>query len=155
MAVVAIDTSGQIVRNPDVWIVAIRKQNQIQHTGIHINQDVQNEFRNISKNWVDKLYATLFFKTSNTLLRSHDIIQIDKDFQGKRAAHVRHYMECLFGTFNLGSERTKPTIQFLLMKYSEPVRDAHNHTQFARHGSIEVSKNPNVKKEFDCLTRLT
>lgn len=91
MAVVAIDTSGQIVRNPDVWIVAIRKQNQIQHTGIHINQDFQNEFRNISKNWVDKLYATLFFKTSNTLLRSHDIIQIDKDFQGKRAAHVRHY----------------------------------------------------------------
>lgn len=95
------------------------------------------------------------FKTSNTLLRSHDIIQFDKDFQGKRAAHVRHYMECLFGTFNLGSERTKPTIQFLPMKYREPVRDAHNHTQFARHGSIEVSKNPNVKKEFDCLTRLT
>jgi hypothetical protein len=63
-------------------------------------------------------------------------------------------MEYLFGTFNFGSEMTKPIIRFLPMKYSEPVRNAHKHTQFARHGSIEVSKNPNIRKEFDCLARL-
>ena len=154
MAIVAIDTSGQILRNSDVWIVAVRRQNHLTHTGVYINQNYQNQFRNITRNWVDKLYAILFFRTSNTLLKTHDIIQIDKDFQGRRADEIRRYMERLFGVFNQGTDRTKPIIQFLPPKYSREVREAHKISQSARHGEITITQNPNITKEMNCLRLL-
>ncbi len=94
------------------------------------------------------------FKTSNTLLKAHDIIQIDKDFQGRRADEIQRYMERLFGVFNLGSDRTKPIIQFLPLKYSREVREAHKISQAARHREITITHNPNITKEMNCLRLL-
>jgi hypothetical protein len=152
---VAIDTSGQILRDSDVWIVALRMQNQPKHTGVYINNDYQNDAKNIiMKNWVDKLYAILLYRTSNTLLESNDIIQIDKDFHNKRAKKIQEYMERLFGVFNVGTDRTKPIIQFLPPKYSKPVREAHKLSQSARHGKVMILQNPNITKEMNCLRSL-
>jgi hypothetical protein len=152
MAVVAIDTSGQIKIDRDVWVVATRRQNQLRYSAIHINQQYQNWFVQ-TDNWVEKLSAILFFKTSNELFKSHDIIQIDKDFQGTRAKHVEKYLKRLFGLFNYGTDRNNPNIQFIPAKYSADVREAHQYTQLARHrkGKLQVKHNPSIKKEFESL----
>jgi hypothetical protein len=152
LAIVAIDTSGQIKTDKDVWIVAIRMQNQLRYYALYINQNYQNQFKD-TENWVEKLYASLFFKTSNDLFKSHDIIQIDKDFQGTRAKYVETYMKQLFGSFNFGTDRNNPTIQFIPAKYSDDVKKAHKHTQLARHGKLTVQRNPNINKEFEHLKR--
>lgn len=111
LVIVALDTSGQIRVDTDIWIVAVRKQNVTRYTVIHINRDYQDRFQNTTENWVEKLNAILFFRAANTLFMSHDIIQIDKDFLGIHARYVKHYMESLFGKFNFGTDKNKPTIQ--------------------------------------------
>lgn len=145
MAVVALDTSGQIRVDSDIWIVAVRKQNVIRYTSIHINRDFQDQFKNATENWVQKLNAILFFRVANTLFRSHDIIQIDKDFLGVHARYVRDYIKYLFGKFNYGTDKTNPIIQFVPDWISEEVREAHKYTQLARHRRIPSINNPKKK----------
>ena len=112
MAVVAVDTSGQIKVDKDVWIVATRRQNQLRYSVIHINQHYQSQFVK-TENWIEKLNAILFFRVSNELFKSHDIIEIDKDFQGTHAKYVEKYLKRLFGIFNYGTDRNNPNIQFI------------------------------------------
>ena len=86
MGVIGLDTSGQIKVNGDVWIVAIRNDRK-KYTGVYINAEFQTHFRG-TKNWVEKLYGVLFYKTSNSLMESGDSIMIDKDFQGSHARYI-------------------------------------------------------------------
>jgi hypothetical protein len=61
---VAIDTSGQISVDKDIWVVAIRRQNQLHYCALHINQKYERKFHD-TENWREKFSAILFFKTSN------------------------------------------------------------------------------------------
>ncbi|MGB7955879.1 MAG: hypothetical protein WCF23_18045 [Candidatus Nitrosopolaris sp.] len=142
---VAIDTSSQIKVHPDVWIVAIRN-NRYHYTGVYINRDYQRQFQN-ERNWVEKLYAILYYKTSNSLLSASDNIVIDKDFQGSQANHIKQYMTNLFGFF----QSSDPEIQFLPAKLSKEIREAHFMTKRARYKKISVQKNPPIKREFEYL----
>jgi hypothetical protein len=137
----------------DIWIVAVRKQNVTRYTVIHINRDFQDRFQNTTENWVEKLNAILFFRAANTLFMSHDIIQIDKDFLGIHARYVKRYMESLFGKFNFGTDKNKPTIQFIPDTLSEDVKEAHKYTKLARYRRIPSIDNPNIEKEFSYLRR--
>lgn len=133
--------------------MAVRKKNETQYTVIYVNHDFQNSFRRMKvSNWVEKLYAVLLFKTSNSLLKSHDIIQIDTDFQ-ESAKYVKRYMERLFGKYNFGTDRNKPCIQFIPARFSEQVRLAHKYSKKARYGQLKNTKNPDVTNEFEHLIR--
>jgi hypothetical protein len=145
LGVIAIDTSGQIKVDHDVWIVAIRND-RYTYTGVYINNDYQERF-NKADNWVEKLYAVLFYKTSNSLMKSADIIIIDKDFQGLRANHIKQNIQSLFAHFN----RYIPEINFISERRSKEVREAHFITQKARHKEIFVKKNPPIETEFEFL----
>jgi hypothetical protein len=149
LGVIAIDTSSQIKAHPDVWIIAIRNDRR-SYYGVYINRDHQRQYEN-KTNWVEKLYAVLFYKTSNSLIRCNDSIVIDKDFQGSRANHVKRYMESLFNFFNQGTDTNNPEIKFLPAKLSRQVREAHFMTKMARYKKIRVQKNPSIKREFEYL----
>lgn len=149
MGVVAIDTSSQIKVHPDVWIVAIRNTRD-RYTGVYINRDFQAQFEKRT-DWVEKLYAILFYKTANTLLKYDDSIVIDYDFQGSRADHIKGYMKSLFNFFNQGTDTHDPDIKFLPAQVSKEVREAHFIAKRARHKKISVQKNPPIKREFEYL----
>jgi hypothetical protein len=149
---VALDTSGQVGMDKDIWVVATRRQNQLRYCALRINQKYERQFHD-TENWREKLSAILFFKTSNELLKSHDIIQIDKDFLGRHADYVKKYMKQLFGSFNFGTDRNNPIIQFIPARFSDAIKEAHDYTQLARHGKVRNEINPNIEKEFKFLKR--
>lgn len=150
VVIIAADSSGQINVNPDVWIVAVRKMNRQEHAGIYVNQKYQYEIKTrVTQNWVEKLNAILYFKAIKTLFRETDKVYIDKDFQGKRALYVKKYMETLFSILSQSS----PAIEFITIKSSKEVKEAHLKTKKARYGQIRLTKNPTIFEELECLNK--
>lgn len=79
---------------------------------------------------------------------------MDTDFQGSRKKKITEDMLKLFGKHNFGTDRSKPTIQFIPAKYSEEVKLAHKYTQLVRkHKKQATQKDPNIQKDFDYLKK--
>lgn len=131
MTIIAADSSGIILHDDNVWFVVVKRTRVQKHAGVHISRDYQNHAKSVLKdNWIEKLSAILYYKSINTLYEEPDCIQIDKDFQGKRATYVKKYLEVLFRSF----VQSSPAIEFITVKKSRQVKEAHLKTKKARYG---------------------
>jgi hypothetical protein len=107
---------------------------------------------NIGKNWREKIAATFIFKCVEPLIKSTDIVQIDKDFLGWRQDYVERNLKRLFGKKFYGKPPLcNPKIQFIPAKYSDDVKMAHDKTQWARRKSLKVEDDPDLTDLLEML----
>lgn len=146
MGIVAIDSSGTF-EEPPIWVVAVRKVNVQKHNILRLDESQCSDYKKkIEKNWREKVSAACMFKCLEPVVRHSDIIQIDKDFLGWREEIMERYLKRLFGIRFYGeSPLSNPKIQFIPMKYSDDVKQAHKKTQSARHKlGIKVFECPDL-----------
>jgi hypothetical protein len=119
LAVIAVDTSGQ-VGQPPIIIIAARIKKRPNRVRIHetdssltINEAFHNEFINGAAHWRLKLSAILFFCVIQAVIKKEDnLIIIDKDFDAGNQKLVTKYIYKLFTVNKIDGKIVTPSIEY-------------------------------------------
>ena len=152
MGVVAVDSTGTF-EEPPVLVVAVRKVEVQRHNALRLTRAMCTSYEeNIGKNWRERVSAACIFKSIYPLIKKADIIQIERDFLGRREDYLARNLKRLFGIKFAGKHPlSNPTIQFIPAKFCPPVKEAHQKTQYARHKSIKVLDCPSLDNLINLL----
>jgi hypothetical protein len=145
LGIIAVDSSGTF-EEPPIWVVATKTVCVQKHSGLYLDESLCEKLRKtLEKNWREKVSAAFIFKSVEPLIKRFDVIQVDKDFQGWRSDYIERNVQALFGKKYYGQfPKNGPKIQFVPAKYSADVQHAHDKTQWARHGGLQVAQNPDL-----------
>ncbi len=134
MGVIAVDSSGTF-EIPPIWVVAVRKVDSQKHIALEISvADCATYKKRLGVNYREKVSAAFIFKSIQSVIKTTDSIEIDKDFLGDRQKYVRQCLNRLFSEFYNGNQLSNPKIDFITIRSSkgkQHVKLAHKKTQLS------------------------
>ena len=104
------------------------------------------------RNWEEKVYASIVFKSLNQIYQPNYLIHIDEDYQNtSQQKKILRYLHYLFGISHAGDPtREKPDISFQIKRRSKPVHEAHKKHELVNDGKMNIDD----KSGIDYLMKL-
>ena len=98
------------------------------------------------RDWQEKVYASIVFKSIDRVLQPKYEIHLDEDYQNlKQRKKVLRYIKYLIGVFHAGDPaKENPTIYIKTKRNSKYVKDAHEKHCLARRGKIAIDEKTGI-----------
>jgi hypothetical protein len=142
LGIVGIDSSGRIKRPYEpVWMAAVRIAEKQRHNILFLDVDKCEQYRKTGPEdfWIERIAASLIFKSLRPLIKTYDIVQIHKDWPEYRVEVIRDYLHRLFGKefygrFPLSAAKY---LQFIPGDGTDEIQLADGKSWKARHKAID------------------
>jgi hypothetical protein len=149
---IGVDCAGQPNAPPMIAVATRQSRRDKQNRWIVQVDASQINKHSSTRDWQEKIYASIVFKAIDKILEPNYVIHIDKDFpSSKTERKVKLHLKYLIGCHHAGDpSRENPDIFFKTRRSSPYVKDAHR-----KHGLVTESKmTVDEKTNLDYLMKL-